>query len=135
VSVLDQVPDFPLEIGSCVTRRLYFGQDFKTCATQPAALYEARHRILNEYFGFLQKQYSFSIASVAGLICNSETCRAYDGETLLMGDTQHLTEIGSLRAIPFLNIPLLMGPGEKQNTATVSVSNSRLSFPKQQLGR
>ena len=113
VSVLDQVPDFPLEIRSCVERNVYFGRDFKTCATQPAAPFVLRHRVLTDYFGFLQKHYSFyHVASTARLFCNSEVCRAYDGETLLMQDTHHLTEAGALRSIPYLKIPRWPGPAK-----------------------
>ena len=119
VSVLDQVPDFPLEIRSCVERNVYFGRDFKTCATPPAAPFVLRHRVLTDYFGFLQKHYSFYVASTARLFCNSEVCRAYDGETLLMQDTHHLTEAGALRSIPYLKIPPLAGPSEEHN-ATVA---------------
>ncbi len=117
VSVLDQVPEFPVEVGSCVSRAQYFGRDFRACATQPAALYESRHQVLNDYFLFLHKSYSFSLASANELICNSQECRAYDGETLLMRDSQHLAEPGALRAIPYLKIPLLTAPGSEQSAA------------------
>ncbi len=108
-AVMDQVPNFPFEIKSCIARSIYYRRDYTACVTQPAAKYQSGHRILTDYFSFLQRRYSFTIASAAGLICNPERCNAMDGETLLMGDSNHLTEEGSLRAIPYLKLPLLSG--------------------------
>jgi hypothetical protein len=41
-----------------------------------------------------------------------------DGGTLLMTDSHHLTEAGSLRTIPYLNIPLLTGPVQDEKALT-----------------
>ncbi len=117
VTVLDQMPDFPQEIGSCVARRLYFGQDFRTCTAMPAKAFEARHLVLSEYFAFLHKAYDFSVADASGLICGAQECQAYDGTQLLMGDTHHLTESGALRTIPYLHIPGLTALQAKGSSA------------------
>ncbi len=117
VSVLDQVPDFPEEISLCRARAIYYKRDFRACATQPAASFYSRHRVLDDYFSFLKKQYRFSLASATGAICDDSQCRASDGESLLMIDSHHLTEAGALRAMPYLEIPLLSGPGTESAPA------------------
>src|SRR5208337_901454 len=117
VSVLDQVPDFPRDIQRCKTRAAFYNRDFRSCVTQPAAAFESKHRILSDYFGFLQKHYSFSIASAAEAICNQEQCVALDGETILMSDSHHLSVAGALRAVPYLRIPLLTGPRAEEAQA------------------
>src|SRR5262249_829523 len=109
IAVLDQVPDFAQNVRDCIARALFYGRNSDECAVQPAARFDSWHRHFDTYFQFLMKQYNFSIASAAGAYCDRERCRARDGGTFLMADGNHLTEAGALRAIPYLNIPLLTG--------------------------
>jgi len=124
VAVLDQVPDFPFEVSSCIAKSLFYKRDSEFCVTQPATVFEARHLVLKNYFHFLQMRYSFSLSSAAEVTCGREKCRARDGDTLLMTDSHHLTEAGSLRSIPYLNIPLLTGPA--QNDKSAAAANAAL---------
>jgi peptidoglycan/LPS O-acetylase OafA/YrhL len=109
IAVLDQVPDFAQNAKDCVARALFYGRNGGECVTQSAADFISWHRYLDGYFGFLEKQYNFSVASAAGAICDPEWCRARDGGTFLITDANHLSEAGALRAIPYLKIPLLTG--------------------------
>jgi peptidoglycan/LPS O-acetylase OafA/YrhL len=116
-AVLDQVPDFPMEVRSCIERSVYYNRDTAPCVSQPAATFEARHKILTDYFAFLKRRYEFSFSSAAKVTCGQEQCLAKDGNTLLMSDSHHLTEAGALRTIPCLNIPLLTGAEKRENAA------------------
>jgi peptidoglycan/LPS O-acetylase OafA/YrhL len=109
VTVLDQTPDFAQNVGDCTARALFYGRSSEECVTQSAAHFISWHRDLDGYFAFLKRQYNFSVASAAEAICGHEWCRARDGSVLLMSDANHLSEAGALRAMPYLNIPLLSG--------------------------
>ena len=117
VSVLDQVPDFPKDVKSCVVRAAYYGRDITSCAVEDAARAEERHQVLDGYFRFLKQRYSFPVTSVADAICRHGVCNAMDGENILMSDSNHMTEKGSLYIMPYLDIPLLPQPGAKQAAA------------------
>jgi peptidoglycan/LPS O-acetylase OafA/YrhL len=126
VAVLDQVPEFPFEVSSCIAKSLFYRRDSEFCVTQPAAAFKARHSVLDHYFAFLKKRYNFSLSNAAEVTCGQEQCQAKDGDTLLMVDSHHLTEAGSLRTIPYLNIPLLKGPAEDKKAPAPSKAASAL---------
>jgi peptidoglycan/LPS O-acetylase OafA/YrhL len=125
VSVIDQTPDFAYKVANCVVRAWFYERDSEPCVTQPAARFFRWHRDVDDYFGFLRKRYEFSLARPAEVICDSEQCHARDGTTLLMIDTNHLTEAGALRLVPHLNIPLLTGAGNEQNLAVQDPTPSK----------
>jgi hypothetical protein len=120
VAVLDQTPDFAQNVMDCTARALFYGRNSDECVVQSAADFVSWHRHLDAYFAFLKKEYNFSVASAAGAICDREWCRARDGGTFLMTDANHLSEAGALRAIPYLNIPLLTGSSENAPSADVA---------------
>ena len=107
VSVLDQTPEFSHDVQLCVARALFYGRDTEQCVTEPASRLLSWHGEVDRYFEFLRREYRFSVASGAAAICDSEFCRARKESVLLMVDSHHLTTAGALRAMPFLNIPLL----------------------------
>ena len=117
VSVIDQVPEFPKDVKSCVVRAAYYGRDITSCAVQDAARFEERHQVLDSYFRFLRQRYSFSVTSAADAICKHGKCSAMDGDNILMGDSHHMTEKGSLYIMPYLDIPLLSQHAAKQAAA------------------
>jgi hypothetical protein len=117
VSVMDQVPEFPRDVKSCVVRAAYYGRDIASCAVQDAARFEERHQVLDGYFRFLRQRYSFSLASAADAICKHGVCNAMDGDGILMRDNNHMTDKGSLYIMPYLDIPLLPQPAAKQAAA------------------
>ncbi len=117
VSVIDQVPEFPRDVKSCVVRAAYYGRDITSCAVQDAARFEERHQVLDGYFRFLRQRYSFSLASAADAICKHGVCNAMDGDDILMRDSNHMTERGSMYIMPYLDIPLLPQPAAKQAAA------------------
>jgi hypothetical protein len=123
-AVLDQVPDFPFDVGSCIAKSVFYKRDSEFCVTEPAAAFESRHAILDRYFAFLKKRYNFYLSSAAAVTCGREQCRAKDGDTLLMADRHHLTEAGSLRTIPYLNIPLLTEPAPAENASSAAAAAS-----------
>ncbi len=127
VSVLDQVPYFPQEVGSCIERARFYRRSIETCVTQPAAVFASNHRILDDYFAFLKRDYIFSVASATAALCDSERCRAHNGQSLLMWDSHHLTEAGSLFVMPYLKIPLLNESGKE--TAGIAEPSSSKGAP------
>jgi SGNH domain (fused to AT3 domains) len=129
VAVLDQTPDFAQNVPDCVIRARFYGRDSDECVTQSAAHFVSWHRHLDSYFAFLKKQYNFSVASAAGAICDNEWCRARDGSTFFMMDANHLSEAGALRAIPYLNIPLLTGNSEN-NPMTGAAAEASKAAPR-----
>jgi peptidoglycan/LPS O-acetylase OafA/YrhL len=120
VSVLDQVPEFPQPVNLCVARARYYNRGIKPCVTMPVERFRSSHRDLDRYFAFLKTEYSFSVASVAGALCDGEECRAMDGSTFIMMDANHLTEAGALHLAPYLKIPFLSPPGAENAAVAVS---------------
>jgi peptidoglycan/LPS O-acetylase OafA/YrhL len=107
VSVLDQTPEFSHDVQLCVARALFYGRDTGPCVTEPASLLLSWHNELDDYFEFLRREYSFSVASGVAAICDGEFCRASKENVLLMMDGNHLSWAGSLKVMPYLRIPLL----------------------------
>jgi SGNH domain (fused to AT3 domains) len=118
VSVLDQVPEFPENVSRCVARAVMSGRSEERCFTQPTARFRSQHKILDDYFEYLGRRYSFSVASAAGAICQSEWCHAADGNAIFMSDNDHLTQAGALHVMSSLSIPLLSGPGKAAGNFT-----------------
>ena len=110
VAVLDQTPQFSQGVALCVARAAFYGRDSESCVTEPATRLLAWHKELDAYFEFLHKDYNFTVVSGAQAICDGSTCRARRGNSLLMSDSNHLTEAGSLAVMPYLKVPLLNGP-------------------------
>jgi peptidoglycan/LPS O-acetylase OafA/YrhL len=111
VSIVEQVPNFPRDVSLCMARASFYNRDSESCVTQPAAALQENRRIVSRYFEFLRKRYIFSQTSIADALCDWQTCRAYQNGKLLIMDTNHLTEAGSLFVAPYLKIPMLSGPG------------------------
>jgi peptidoglycan/LPS O-acetylase OafA/YrhL len=124
-AVLDQIPDFAQNVRDCVVRALFYGRNSDECVIQSTEHFVSWHQHLAGYFAFLKKQYNFSVASAAGAICDREWCRVRDGSTFLMADDNHLSEAGALRAIPYLNIPLLTGNSENTPIAGAAIEPGR----------
>ncbi len=110
ISVLDQTPSFSQEVQLCVARALFYGRNTEHCVTEPSSRWLSLHKELDGYFEYLRKEYSFSVTSGAGAICDGEFCRAMKGDTLLMLDNNHLSRAGALLELPYLKIPLLNPP-------------------------
>lgn len=119
-SVLDQAPYFPKDVSLCVARAAFYQRDSEPCVVLPHDRFLAQHRDLDDYFDYLKKTYRFTVASSADALCNDERCRAREGDVLLMADSNHLSETGSIRAIPYLKIPMLTGPREEGTLAARS---------------
>ncbi len=118
VSVLDQQPEFSQPVQLCVARALFYGRGSEDCVTEPASRALWWHKDLEDYFEFLRKGYSFSVASGAGAICDAGLCRARKGSTLLMLDDNHLSRAGALEVMPYLKIPFLNPPIETLSEVT-----------------
>ncbi|MGO9547362.1 MAG: acyltransferase family protein [Rhodomicrobium sp.] len=110
ISILDQTPTFSQSAPLCVARALFYGRDTESCVVEPASRFLTEHKELDNYFAYLHKEYSFTVASGAAAICDERFCRARKGDALLMLDNDHLTEAGSLVVMPYLKIPLLNPP-------------------------
>jgi hypothetical protein len=110
VTVLDQTPDFPIDVRLCVARALFFGRSSESCVTEPVSRFTSWHQDIEKYFNFLSTQYRFTVASGEKAICGRDFCRARADGTLLMTDENHLSEAGALRTAPYLNIPLFAAP-------------------------
>ncbi len=129
-SVLDQAPYFPKDVSLCVVRAAFYGRDSEPCVVQPYARYLAEHRDLDDYFDYLKRTYRFTVATPADALCNEKRCRAREGDVLLMADSNHLSEAGSLRAMRYLNIPMLTGPSEEASWVAKSAPASERTTPR-----
>ncbi len=118
VSVLDQVPEYPDIVRLCVARALMYGRSADRCSTQPLSRFQSEHKIVDDYFEFLGHRHSFSVASATAALCKGDSCRANDGDTILMRDTNHLTPEGALYVMPSLRIPFLTEPAVRNAAAT-----------------
>jgi peptidoglycan/LPS O-acetylase OafA/YrhL len=128
VSVLDQTPEFSQDVPRCIARDLFYGRDSEHCVAEPAASMLAWHSQLDDYFDFLRKDYSFTVASGSGAICSSGFCRARQDGMLLMVDNNHLSEAGALHSAPYLGIPVLNNSpdsgGDKPRPASTEASQA-----------
>jgi peptidoglycan/LPS O-acetylase OafA/YrhL len=129
VAVLDQTPYFPKDISLCVVRAAFYERDSEPCVVLPRDRFLAQHRDLVDYFAYLKKKYRFTVASSADALCNEERCRAREGDALLMADSNHLSETGAIRAIPYLKIPMLSAPKEEEAVAARSAPAAEGAAP------
>ncbi len=128
-SVLDQAPYFAKDVSLCVVRAAFYGRDSEPCVVQPYARYLSEHRHLEDYFDHLKKKYRFTVATPVEAFCDKELCRAREGDVLLMADSNHLSEAGSLRAMRYLNIPTLTGPSDEASSVAESALSPEKTTP------
>ena len=94
-----------------------YGRSTEKCWTQSLFKHRADHKLLDDYYKYLRRRFSFSVASAAAAICKGDTCLANDGDTVLMRDANHLNAAGALYVAPYLHIPLLSEPSTEPAAA------------------
>ncbi len=104
-AIVEDVPQFPMNISDCVARRRLLGRSYERCLTFTRRDVQETSERASSIVREISRRYSVPIIETVHAFCDKDACQTESDGMLLYADSHHLTNAGARYLGSRINIP------------------------------